>query len=90
MKGKFIQMGWMGIASFSRQAYCVLRGLIEIVLPDGRPAGGSCCVNSAKEKMDVVMSKLLVESLVSGSFSSKTPPPSVEFVWNALCQEEHN
>ena len=71
----------MGIASFSRQAYCVLRGLIEIVLlPDGRPAGGSCCVNSANEKMDVVMSKLLVESLVSGSFSSETPPPSVEFV----------
>ena len=71
----------MGIASFSRQAYCVLRGLIEIVLlPDGRPAGGSCCVNSANEKMDVVMSKLLVESLVSGSFSSETPLPSVEFV----------
>ena len=64
----------MLIAIFSWQAYCVLRGLIEIVLlPDGRPAGGCCCVNFANEKMDVVMSELLVGSLVSGSFSSETP-----------------
>ena len=64
----------MGLAIFSQQAYCVLGGLIEIVLlPDGCPAGGSCCVDFANEKMDVVMSDLVVGSLVSGSFSSETP-----------------
>ena len=71
----------MGLAIFSQQAYCVLRGLIEIVLlPDGCPAGGSCCVNFANEKMDVVMSDLLVGSLVSGSFSSETPLGAVRGV----------